>query len=97
MPLLTSSLCFTLYNRTPCLFQHEIFLPMHVRFDGFHCIYLYLAFTEAADIAYEMMLQEDTSSMFTNYLCLYTCIKRFQQIGDEQPAEDEPIVHDEVG
>ena len=30
---------FTLCNPTSCLFQHKIYLPVHVRFDRLHCIY----------------------------------------------------------
>lgn len=47
-------------------------------------------------VAYEMMLQEDTSHPFTNYMSLYCCVKRLQEIGDVQPPEDAPIVADEV-
>lgn len=50
---------------------------------------------EAAMVAYEMMLQEDTSHAFTNCMSLYCCVKRLQEIGDIQPPEDAPIVADE--
>lgn len=53
-------------------------------------------FTEAAMVAYEMMLQEDTSHPFTNCMSLYCCVKRLQEIGDVQPPEDASIVADEV-
>ncbi|XP_061193274.1 small ribosomal subunit protein mS27-like [Saccostrea echinata] len=43
---------------------------------------------EAAEVAYEMMFQEDTSHALTNCLSLYCCIKRLQDIADIQPEED---------
>lgn len=53
-------------------------------------------FIEAAMVAYEMMLQEDTSHPFTNCMSLYCCVKRLHEIGDVQPPEDASIVADEV-
>lgn len=57
---------------------------------------VHFTLTEAAMVAYEMMLQEDTSHPFTNCMSLYCCVKRLQEIGDVQPPEDAPIVADEV-
>ncbi|XP_056021387.1 28S ribosomal protein S27, mitochondrial-like isoform X2 [Ostrea edulis] len=43
---------------------------------------------EAAQVAYEMMFQEDFSHNLTNCMSMYCCVKRLQDIGDVQPEED---------
>jgi hypothetical protein len=52
--------------------------------------------TEAAQVAYEMMFQEDFSHGLTNCMSMYCCVKRLQDIGNVQPEED-PSAPEEVG